>query len=263
MMEKHFNTGSHPMEKDIPLKIEILSSAEDDQYRITSAKEIESIFRNIAKSGSRIALYYSDEDDFILTTLLGVNESGLWLEPSQNERINARVTESKKLIFVSSHTQVKVQFSTTHARQESYQGQSAFFLTFPHGIHRLQRREYYRLITPVVTPLRCLIPGAKSVTTPPPLTVTIMDISGGGVGLTCTEQDTALIPGHTYQDCKIGLPEIGTLMGTIEVKNLVVLDTPTGQTIRRAGCAFINLDGASNILLQRYVTTMQRTREKC
>ena len=260
MMGKHLNNGSTPMEKDIPLKIEILSSAEDDQYRITSVKEIESIFRNIAKSGSRIALYYSDADDFILTTLLGTDTSGLWLETSQNEVINARVAESKKLIFVSSHSQVKVQFSTTHARQENYQGQAAFFLTFPHGLHRLQRREYYRLITPVIAPLRCVIPGAKSLTAPPPLAVTIMDISGGGVGLTCAEQDTALIPGHSYKDCKIGLPEIGELVGTIEVKNLVVLGTPSGQTIRRAGCAFINLDGASNILLQRYVTTMQRTR---
>jgi len=248
------------MEKDIPLKIEILSSEDDDQYLITSAREIEFILHHIAESGSRIALYYGDNDDFILTTLLGVNASGLWLEPSQSNKINTRITESAQLIFVSSHAKVKVQFSTTQARDEIYQGQATFFLSFPYSIYRLQRREYFRLITPITNPLRCIIPSPAA--SPNPSEITIMDISGGGVGLTCTEQGVDLSPGETYTNCKIDLPDTGELMGTIEVKNLVVLNTPAGQTVRRAGCEFKELDGASNILLQRYVTAMQRTREK-
>ena len=250
------------METDTPLRIEILSSEEDDHYCISSAKEIEFILHNIAQSGSRVALYYSDEDDFILTTLLGVDASGIWVGADQRSTVNARITDSKKLIFVSSHYQIKIQFSSSHARAESFHGQSALFLSLPHSLHRLQRREYYRLITPLSNPLLCVIPGAKPVAAPPPLEVTIMDISGGGVGLTCTEQDTALIPGQTYKDCQIHLPEIGELIGTIEVKNLVVLGTPSGETIRRAGCEFKDLDGASNILLQRYVTYMQRSKGK-
>ena len=246
------------MERDIPLKIEILNGEQDHQYCITSAKEIEFILHNIAQSGSRIALYYSEADAFILTTLLGVDASGLWLEPSQKNLTNALVVESKKLIFVTSHHQIKVQFTASQARATTFKGQPAIFISLPDSIHRLQRREYFRLLTPVSNPLHCVIPGACPVAAPPPLDVTIMDISGGGVGLTCTEQDTALIPGQTYKDCQIQLPDIGELIGTIEVKNLVVLGTPSGETIRRAGCEFKDLDGASNIMLQRYVTAMQR-----
>ena len=248
------------MERDIPLRIEILSAKKDDKYCITSAKEIEFVLHNIAKSGSRIALYYSDED-FVLTTLLGVDASGLWLEPSQSQLENKRIVDSQKLIFVSSHFQVKVQFVSDHARASTYQGQAALFLALPHSIHRLQRREYYRLTTPVTDPLLCIIPEIVPVEHRT-REVTIMDISGGGVGLTCAEQDTDLIPGHSYENCKIDLPEVGEFVGTIEVKNMVVLSTPSGETVRRAGCEFKDLDGASTILLQRYVTTMQRIKPK-
>ncbi len=247
------------MEKDIPLKIEILSSDDDDQYLITAPREIEFILRHIIKGGSRIALYYSNNDDFILTTLLGVDATGLWLGQSQKTDVNERLLQSKKLDFVSSHAQVKVQFVAESVKNATYEGQPAFFLPLPQSIYRLQRREYFRLITPVSNPLLCVIPAAETVEHNPH-EVTIMDISGGGVGLTCAELDTVLIPGHTYENCRIDLLDVGEFTGTIEVKNLVQLSTSTGEIVRRAGCEFKNLDGSSTILLQRYVTTMQRTK---
>jgi len=249
------------MEKDIPLKIEILSSDKDDQYRITTVREIEFVLHNLVKSSSRIALYYSDNDDFILTTLLNVDATGLWLEQTQNSHEYERLIASNKLIFVSSHAQVKVQFVSDGAAATSYQDRAAFFLDLPDSLYRLQRREYFRLITPVSNPLRCVIPAAKSVQNNPH-EVTIMDISGGGVGLTCAELDSVLIPGQIYENCKIDLLGTGEFIGTIEVKNLVTLSTPAGLTVRRAGCEFKNLDGAATKLLQRFVTNMQRTKEK-
>ena len=249
------------MEKDIPLKIEILSSGKDDQYRLTSAREIEFVLQNIAKGNSRIALYYSEANDFILTTLLGVDATGLWLEQSQKSDANARILQSKKLIFVSSHFQVKVQFVSEQATASTCQGRPAFFLKLPQNIYRLQRREYYRLTTPVSDPLRCVIPNEQAVEHHPH-EVTIMDISGGGVGLTCTEQDAVLVPGHTYNNCRIDLLDVGEFSGTIEVKNLVLLSTSAGETVRRAGCEFKNLDGTSTIMLQRYVTNMQRVKKE-
>ncbi|MDO8206583.1 MAG: flagellar brake protein [Gallionella sp.] len=249
------------MKKDIPLKIEILSSGDDDQYRITTPREIEIVLQNIFKSRSRIALYYSEANEFILTTLLAVDASGLWLDQSQQLQENNRLLKSNKLIFVSSHAQVKVQFTSDHATSTTCQGQPAFFLKLPKSIHRLQRREYYRLTTPVSDHLLCVIPVEKAVERHAH-EVTIMDISGGGVGLTCTELDAVLVPGNTYENCKIDLPEVGEFFGTIEVKNLILLTTPSGKTVRRAGCEFKNLDGASTILLQRYVTSMQRAKIK-
>ncbi|BBI98781.1 hypothetical protein FGKAn22_04740 [Ferrigenium kumadai] len=249
------------MEKDIPLKIEIFSSEDDDKHRITSAKEIEFILHKIAEKESRVALYYGNSNEFILVTLLGVDNKGLWLEQSPNEADNRRVIESKRLIFVSSHQQVKVQFTAHQAGSVEYRGYPSFYLPLPDHIYRLQRREYYRLSTPVSSPLRCIIPMGRTPARKP-CEVTVMDISGGGVGLTCSETDIDLVPGEIYPDCRIDLPEVGTIYATIEVKSLAVLTSPSGRTHKRAGCEFKNLDGQSTILLQRYVTNMQRERSK-
>ena len=245
------------MEKDIPLKIEILTSHEDDQYRITAPREIAFFLQSLVKSAARIALYAAESDDFILTTLLKVDAGGLLLEQSKNPHENTRLLKSRKLIFVSSHAQIKLQFVSTQATAATHEGQPAFFLPFPKNLYRLQRREYYRLTAPIEDPLRCVIPQTQAEKNEFH-EATIMDISGGGVGLTCTEQDTVLVPGKTYKNCQISLPDLGDLYGTIEVKNLIVLSTPDGRTLRRAGCEFKDLDGAATILLQRYVTAMQR-----
>lgn len=250
------------MAQDIPLKIEILSEENDGQHRITSAKEIEFVMHYIAEKGTRVALYYDDANNFILTTLLGADHTGLWLEQSPNDSDNQRIAASNKLVFVSSHFKVKVQFTADHASSVSYRGYPAFFLPLPDDLYRLQRREYFRLMTPVVSPLRCVIGAGKEPQAKRPQEFVIMDISCGGVGLTCKETDAELTPGASYPDCQIDLPGVGTIRGTIEVKNLVSLTSETGHTQLRAGCEFINLDGASAILLQRYVNNIQREKAK-
>ena len=245
------------MEKDIPLKIEILSKEQDDRLRITSPSEIRFVMHYISEKGNRVALYYGNENDFILTTLLAVDDTGLWLEQSTNDSDNRRVAESNKLTFVSSHLQIKVQFTINQAISMVYQDYPAFYLPLPDSLYRLQRREYYRLTTPVNNPLRFVIAGDPR-TKKQNREFIVMDVSCGGVGLICLETDIDLTPGQSYSGCQIDLPELGTIKATIEIKNLVLLTLKSGMTQKRAGCEFKNLDGASIILLQRYVTNMQR-----
>jgi c-di-GMP-binding flagellar brake protein YcgR len=247
------------MEHEIPLKIEILSGDDDEKHRISSAQEIGFILRNVAEKKSRIAVYYNETDDFIFTTLLDVEKTGIWLEQSLNNEVNPRIATSEKLVCVSSHFQVKIQFTTGQPEKVMHLGCPAFYIPMPKNIYRLQRREYFRLMTPVDNPPHCVITPAPP-SSIPVRDITIMDISGGGVGLTCTENDTELVPGRTYPDCCIDLQDLGTIVGTIEVKNLVVLTDAHGTSIKRAGCEFQNLESSAAILLQRYVNNMQRNK---
>jgi c-di-GMP-binding flagellar brake protein YcgR len=154
-----------------------------------------------------------------------------------------------------------LQFTVNHAVSTVYQDRPAFYLALPDSLYRLQRREYFRLTTPVVNPLRCVIAG-NPLTKKQPREFILMDVSCGGVGLLCLETDIDLTPGQSYSDCQIELPELGTIKATIEVRNLVLVTLKSGTTQRRAGCEFKNLEGSSIILLQRYVTNMQRAQGK-
>lgn len=249
------------MKKDIPLTIESITDSDEQECRITSPRQIESILRNISETGSNAALYYNAKRDFIMTTILDVDEDGMWVEQASSAMVNHQIEESKKLKLVSSHHQVKVQFATDRASSVSYDDSPAFFIPMPKSIYRFQRREFFRLSPLPSEQMRCTI----NITKPshPGVTeaceVPVADISGGGIGLTCMEGEIDLQPGDTYSGCRINLTGIGPVMVNLIVKNLVPISTTkSGKTISRAGCEFRNLDGQTTVKLQRFITDRQR-----
>ncbi|MDO8292496.1 MAG: flagellar brake protein [Gallionella sp.] len=245
------------MQKNIQLNIERLSEEQENECRIISARQIQSILRNIMETSSRAALYYDDEQDFIMTSLLDVGDKGFWVEQSTDMPKNRRVAETRKITLVSSLNQVKVQFSVNEIRTVTHQGYPAFYLPLPASLYRIQRREHFRLALPHSERLRCVIP-INHLQAGGRIELPVMDISGGGMRLSCAEDGIEFEPGQTYAGCQINLPEVGKINVTIIVKSLVLISPKPGQTIKRVGCEFKNLDNASSILLQHYVTKMQR-----
>ena len=203
------------------------------------------------------ALYFDGAKDFIMTSLLDVGDKGLWVEQGTDTPKNRCIAESDEVTFVGSLNQVKVQFSANEIRAVTHQGYPAFYLPLPASLYRVQRREYYRLMLPLSERLHCVIPINKP-QAGNRMEVPVMDISGGGVRLFCTDNEIEFVLGQTYGGCQINLPEVGKINVMMTVKSLVSISPKPGQTIKRVGCEFKNLDNASSILLQRYVTKMQR-----
>lgn len=249
--------------KEIPLKIELLPGGENGHLLIRSKKEIRFILQEIARKGARSALYYDAGNDFILTTLLDASELEVWMEAGPNAEANRRVLHSDKAIFVGSHQEVKVQFETRHIEAALFRERSAFRLPLPDALLRLQRRDYYRMITPEKNPLKCSMPiiascpPARRGSTAPRRDTVIMDISIGGAALVCAEHEAWLLPGEIYPDCRIFLPDIGTVAATIRVMNVMEFTARDGTVSRHAGCEFLHPDGKTVILLQRYITGLQ------
>lgn len=249
------------MKKDIPLTIESITDADEQECRITSSRQIEAILRNIAETGSNAALYYNAKRDFIMTTILDVDEDGMWVEQASSATTNHQIEESKRIKVVSSHHQVKVQFGTDGASSVTYDDRPAFFIPMPQSIYRFQRREYFRLSLSPSDQMRCIInltkpeaPGGMAATEVP-----VTDISGGGIGLTCLEGEVDIQTGESYSKCQLNIPGVGPVLVNLIVRNVVPLSTTkSGKTISRAGCEFKNLDGQTEVKLQRFITDKQR-----
>lgn len=250
------------MKKDIPLTIERISTKDEQECRITSAGLIASILHDVAEVGTNTALYFNLQRDFIITTILDVDKDGLWVEQGGSPADNRRIAGSDRITLVCSHNNVKVQFTATKASSVTYDGRPAFFLPLPSSIYRLQRREYYRLSLPSSEKLRCVITrgnGLGPASEAFRYKVPVMDISGGGIGLSGTEGGINLIPGERHQGCLIELPEFGPIRVDLTVMNMITLATTRAEkSIKRAGCKFNNLDSHSAAILQRYITDRQR-----
>jgi c-di-GMP-binding flagellar brake protein YcgR len=243
--------------KEIPLKIELFSSQEENEYLIANPKEIISILQDIAQRKSRVALYYNEGISMVLTLILAVDENGVWIDAASNPHDNRLIERSKRIIFVSSHNQAKVQFVAGDVILGTYEDAPAFSLALPAKLLRLQRRDYYRLVTAETNALKCIIrpvPDQAQIQQE----ITIMDISIGGVALVFEASGIELKPGMVYERCQIELPEVGVVETSIEVKHSFEITDRSGKVKRRAGCVFVKPDGKTTMLLQRYVAQMQQ-----
>lgn len=244
------------MRKEIPLTVEKLHEGDEEKYLISSPREIQLTLHAIAQKKSPAVLYFGDERQFIKTILLAVTEKGIWLDIGPSEEDNQMLFDSDTATLVTLHQGSKVQLECHRATLAVYAAKPAIYFPLPKYIYRFQRRDYFRLPLPSDDPLKCVIPPALP-NSSQACEIVIMDISVGGIALKCKESSINLVEGEIYHDCKIDLPEIGTLTATIQVKNLFEVISPNGQITKHAGCEFINLDGKMSMLLQRYVAVMQ------
>lgn len=244
------------MRKDIPLTVEKLHDGEKEKYLIRSSREIQLTLHAVAQKKATSVLYFGNDGHFIKTIMLAVTEKGIWLDIGPSEEDNQMLFDSDTATLVTMHQGAKVQFDCHHATMAVYASNPAIYFPLPQQIYRFQRRDYFRLPLPADAPLKCTIPPAVP-NAAQVCDLVIMDISVGGIALKCKESSVNLVEGEIYHDCKIELPNIGTLTATIQVRNLFEVTAPSGIITKHAGCEFINLDGKMSMLLQRYVAVMQ------
>lgn len=243
--------------KEIPLKIEVFANDEENDFILHDPKAIVAVLRDIVTHHNRVALYFNDDNSMVLTLLLAVDDNGVWVDAAPSPLDNRHIERSSRIVFVSTHNQAKVQWVSSETSQCLYENTPAFYLPLPKKLLRLQRRDFYRLITREPEALTCLIrplPDQAHIHHK----VTVMDISIGGLALVCKEDGVDLEPGVQYQNCEIDLPDIGTISATIEVKNTFEVTARNGNVSRRAGCVFVKPSGEVAKMLQRYVAQMQQ-----
>ncbi len=250
------------LHKEAALRVESFSNNNDLEFRIESKAEMLSILQGIVDHGTHVALYYGGERNFILTILLGVNKDGMWLDVGPFPPDNKQLLLSDKVIFVSVHRHVKIQFVAHGARSELFENNEAFYLELPDYLLRIQRRDFFRIDVPSSSPVKCIIPVTPENPGDPKTMreASVMDISGGGVGLLCDKNEDILLPGKNLPDCRISIPHVGSLNVTLEVQNIISFTTPNNVVHKRAGCRFIRPDNQMAILLQGYIIRLQRER---
>lgn len=243
-------------ETGLPLTIESMSGSTADDFLILSKSEIQHILRDLEKSGARVAMYFDEGNDLIPTTIIGVSDEDLWVDVGPKSRGDQRILNSREFVLVSSHHQVKVQFMAHRIKNTLYGNREAYCLPLPDRLLRVQHRDFYRVQAPSNKPLNCVIPAIPKMRIPKRELV-ITDMSEGGISVECDAHEGDWQPGKLFQNCQISLPDAGMLTVTLKVKNILNVTLENGQTSKRAGCEFMNMNGKQAILLQRYLARIQ------
>lgn len=228
-------------------------------YKVHSRREILSLLRALEQQRQLITLLVSGSPEAVITSVLGVDEDSgtMFIDCATDTAMNRRIAESHNLSFETVLDRIRILFFASQAEQCTYEGLPALAMPIPEFLIRLQRREHYRVPTPISNPVRCTIPIQRELGTET-ITLTLQNVSGGGVALVDDKKILDATIGTIYRDCRIQLPGNTVVVTSLQVRNSQDIALPTGKQVRRIGCLFTELPPAMMAAIQRYITKLER-----
>lgn len=247
---------------EAPARIELMATDDDSRFELHSRTEIQFLLNGLAKAGDLITAYFNEGNDFLLTSLLQVDEDGLILDLGASAEMNRKALVAAKLILVTSHDRVKIQFSIPGVKQTTHKDRPAFAAALPAKVLRLQRRDYFRLTAPIAQPLRCklsLAPqgGGKA----QQFEAQVLDISGGGIAVVSPPSGQEFSVDQVFESCELELPDIGPIRAGLRVRNVFEVTLRNGAKVKRSGCQFVDLPGTMLNRIERYIMKVERERK--
>jgi c-di-GMP-binding flagellar brake protein YcgR len=244
-----------------PVETNASAAADYHQYAIASRLEICQILHAIQRQAALITASVGGEE-FFLTSVVKVDGDGgyLMLECDRDGRHVERVMKKQRLLCSTTLEKIKIQFVCERIETAQDDGRDVFKAALPQDLLRLQRREYFRMATPVMTPVKCTmtVPRDDKNTN---VQLSLVDISCGGIAvLTPPELFTPEL-GAQY-DCTIHLPSTAALKTRVQARNAFMMKLPNGKSVQRSGFAFVDLRESSLSVVQRYIMGLERQRKK-
>ena len=238
------------------------STLEDwHDYEVGSRREIVALLRQIGEKNQLIRMLIKGESDVCVTTILGVDEDSgaVLLDRSIDRAQNERIVASARVRCETSLDKIRIMFRAENLVETTWHGDPVLRADIPATLIRLQRREYYRMATPVTNPVRALVPvpidagGGVGV-------FPLHDISVGGVALLDGKLQLGTAIGRVIEHCRIELPEIGPISTSLEIRNSLDLTLLNHKTSRRLGFQFVDISRGNLAAVQRYITKLERER---
>jgi flagellar brake protein len=230
-------------------------------YQIHSRREIITLMRNIAERNQLVRMLTDGGVEAVVTSILNVNEEDgtIIIDCAPGALQNQRILESDNISFETVLDHIRILFFVTRVTSCLYENMPAFSIDFPASLIRLQRREFYRVLTPINNPLRCTIQvphdtggGTETVV------LTLQNVSGGGIAILDEKKLLDNTIGKVYKNCRIDLPGGSLVVTSLQIRNTQELALSSGKTIRRLGCRFIDLPKPMLAAIQRFITKLER-----
>jgi len=237
-----------------------------EPFMVYSRIEIVAMLRQLGERSNLTTCYFDQHAGFAVTTLLAVNpefEEVVFDAPSEEPALR-RLLTTETLVFVSFVDQIKLQFRARKAEATLFDGKPAFRVRLPQEVLRMQRRDFFRVRTPIAKPAICLVPhsveqqGRDASRTYEKLKV--LDLSVGGVAVLTYPEKFALAAGQLLHDCYLDLPGIGQLAISLKIRHVDTVDSD--EQARRCGCEIVQLPPQARMMLQRYVNKVDVEQRK-
>ncbi len=250
-------TESDEPQRAVP---ERLDAEEDDRYQLSGPTTIAYALNDLIHRGELVTVVFDHGNGMILTALLAADadEETLVFDWGGSEQENQRLLASERNIFVAKPDGIKVQFVTGRAAETVFGDGKAFVTNLPERVVRLQRRESFRIRTPLGRPLICRLWPENGA----PIDLPVRDLSVGGAGLSYSGARAPFEAGQIFPRCRIDLPEVGEISCTAEVRHVTAGSPLSGAPSAIIGLRFRELTQPMQARIQRYTVSLERARRE-
>ncbi|NHZ84051.1 flagellar brake protein [Massilia sp. CCM 8695] len=230
-------------------------------FEVASRKEIIALLRGIGEKRQLVRMVIRRGTEVCVSAILEVDPDNntLTLDGSADPEQHRRFANVGRMAFETSLDKIRILFSSEEVQATTFEDTPAFTIPIPETLIRLQRREFYRMATPVSNPVSVVIRLAQDAgggTHVFPLA----DISCGGIAILDNKLVLGTTIGQSYTGCRIDLPDVGAVQTTLMIRNSVDLTMLNDKTNRRLGCAFVDISRGGLASVQKYITKLERER---
>lgn len=238
-----------------------LGTENQSSFLVESRREVIALLRGLKEKNQLISMMINEGSEVFITSVLDLDDvnNSLTIDSAPSQAANQRIVEAPRIFFEGLLDKISIQFSTSSMQRTTFDGRPALQCGIPVSMIRLQRRENYRINTPLTNPIRCLVP-LDSNAEFESIKFSLVDISCGGVAILDERKMLDNSIGRLYENCQIDLPGIGKIDLVLQVRNSQELILLNGKTNRRIGCQFINVSSAVLASVQRYIMKLERER---
>lgn len=231
----------------------------NDPHTITAPLEIQSVLRNVQKQRSLLHVHVPNSVTAMISTILEVDgdKNLLVFDISADNLSNNRVQQANRILVEASLEKIHVRFACGQVKPCEFEGKPALCAPLPQALSYLQRRDFYRINTPITSPVICKVPVHEN-NRSKVISLPLSDISGGGIGVYDNHEMPDISVGAIYDNCEISLPDVGVIKVSLRVQHALTQELPSGKTRIRLGCAFVRPSGPTMNMVQRYVGKLER-----
>lgn len=233
---------------------------DDSPFRVHSRREIVSLLTSMMERNQLLSLLIKGGSESIITSILDIDEDddSVVIDAAPSSMLNESILQSNRIGFEALYNNIRITFNVDKARQCVYQERPALKITIPSSLVRLQRREYFRIATPIAKPLRCTFRVTREDGSFTTIVTMLNNISAGGVGLTDEKKLLDSTLGVIYEDCSLEMTDNTVVTVKLQVRDCKEVKLTSGKTVHRFGCEFVDIPRAVLGAIQRFITKLER-----
>lgn len=233
---------------------------EDSPFRVHSKVEIVALLNRLQDKNQQLTIKSDNGLDSILSVILDINDARneIIIDASKSQTTNENITRSSRLFVEALYNNIRITFETKNARLIDYSGHTALIIAIPASLVRLQRREAFRVNTPILQPLHCTFELDIEDNQTRKFATVLKDISIGGVGLVDENCLIEVSIGQKCTHCILQLSNTVNVEVDLEIRDVRDVKLTSGKVVRKLGCSFINLSNRTEAVIQRLIMQLER-----